>query len=582
MKLRHHMLRFLHREDGSLLVFFMVSTITVLGIVALSFDLGRRASTQTDMQGYVDNVVLAAAGELDGSPDAITNATAAATAVITAANERLKAGTAGQDFAIALDQIVFYEDLPDTDTPASFDPAQLSNPASASYKYGLPATDLGSTPDPARARYVGIRLATVDVPWIFAGVFSASDLPNEAVGAIAIAGNSAWNCDIAPVLFCLPNDEGDNPIQLEPGQAINMRAARNNRRWRTGEFGFAAVDFDPTGPCAGLTDEAGRQACLITARERVAACLQPRRLSVETGQRPFQEDSAFDMVFDIYDQSMIQFFNDELYAPGPHTISGRAPGADICVPTEPSDTMAFPLDDCHADDSCPDGRIGDGNWTEGRELYVETNYTLYGDGDDDADDDGDDGDDDGGDGDDDGDTIEVEGSFFDFPDPNLTRYEYYLLEIERAANGGVMDAYYSGSVFEPDNDGEGETVSSYTTWDDYWPDTPSPGPLNPIIPDAHGRLENGLPQCNLNLASPPDPDRRVLFAAGIDCPSRGGVRVVGNDDDVEIVDFYRLFQLAPTENSTGLPPRFDLNVEVVERIDIQDIPGGRTVVQLYR
>ncbi|MEO1538157.1 MAG: hypothetical protein AAFR73_10540 [Pseudomonadota bacterium] len=574
MRLLPHIARFRAREEGSLLVFFMVSALTILGIVALSFDLGRRAATQTDMQAFVDNVALAAAGELDGSPNAIVNATQAATSVINAANESLKAGTAGQDFTIALDQIVFYEDLPATDAPTTFDPDQLSNPASINYKYRLPTSDLGTSPDPVLARYVGVRLATVDVPWIFAGVFSASDLPDQAIGAIAVAGNSDWVCDVAPIAFCLPREVGGVPQQLAPGRAINLRAARQDARWRTGEFGFIDVGVDPSGSCAGLTDLAGRQACLITARTRFASCFQPRRSDVQPGQRPAQESSAFDMSFDIFDQSMIQFFNEALYAPGPHSVRGRVPDSsgDICVPGDLSpDTMTFPLDDCHATASCVDRRFGDGNWSLGRDTYVETNYTLHERPYDPASDPS-------------TRSVALAGSFFDFPETGLSRYDFYLREIERAANGGEMSARYAGAVYAPDNDGAGEvppddpTVPGpfYSTWDDYWPDSPAGTSFNPIIPDAHGRFDNGLPRCNTNDTLPPDPERRVLLAVGIDC---SGSSVVGFDENVEVIDFYRLFQLGPTENVSGLPERFDLNVEVVERLEI---PATRKLVQLYR
>lgn len=568
MRLSPHIKAFLRREDGTLLVFFMVSAITILAIVALSFDLGRRASTQTDMQAFVDNVVLAAAGELDGSSDAIANATNAAADVIDAANERLKAGTAGSEVTIALDQIVFYENLPDRDNPPSLASADLANPASPSYKYRLPPSDLGNEPDPTLARYVGVRLRTVDVPWMFAGIFSASDLPDEAIGAVAVAGKAAWMCDIAPVLFCLPEDGSGQPRQLDPGVAMNLRTARQFDTWREGEFGFVDVDIDPSGACAGLTDEAGRQACLITVQARIAACFQPNRADTEPGQRSSQESAAFNMSFDIFDQSMIQFFNDALYAPGPHSISGFVPAnsTEICAPSLPSpDTMAFPLDDCHASSSCADGRIGDGDWDDGREDYVATNYSLPGADDSDI----------------------ADGSFFDFPDSSLTRYEFYQLEIERAQNGGDMSAYYSGSQYGPGDDGERDTddpedpLTEYSNWGDFWHDDSPLDPYFPIIPPAHGRVDDGLPQCNLNLDPTPDPDRRVFLAGGIHCPTSGDT-VSGFDEDVEIVDFYRLFQLAPTNDEVGLPPLFDLPVEVVERLDVDDLDSLRDVVQLFR
>jgi len=50
---------------------------------ALSFDMGRVASTQSELQSFADNVALATAGELDGNADSITRAQAAAAAMIT-------------------------------------------------------------------------------------------------------------------------------------------------------------------------------------------------------------------------------------------------------------------------------------------------------------------------------------------------------------------------------------------------------------------------------------------------------------------------------------------------------------------
>lgn len=327
--------RFRRDEDGTLLVFFMVCTIAILGIVALSFDMGRRAATQTDMQAFADNVALAAAGELDGEPDAAARATRAANTVINAANEQIKAGTAGQTATLSLDLIEFYEDLPDQDGPATFDTAALRDPDSASYKYALPPPDLGTPPDATRANYVGIRLNTVDVNWLFANTFNANDLPDTAVGAVAVAGNSPWSCDVAPIMFCLPSGAG-GPQEVDRGQSIRLATARQGDTWREGDFGFLTVDVDTAGPCGQIADEAGRQACMITLSSRIAACFQNERADIETGQRPAQESSIFNMGFDIFEDSMSQFIADPDFAQGPHSVSGRraAGPAGQCTKTE--------------------------------------------------------------------------------------------------------------------------------------------------------------------------------------------------------------------------------------------------------
>lgn len=205
---------FCRDESGSLLVFFCVSLIALMGIIALSFDMGRRASTQTDMQSFADNVALAAAGELDGSANAIANATDAATSVVIAANENLKAGTGAANLTITFDpatDLVFYTGLPDQDRPPTFAPNLLGDSTNAAYKYNLPTTN--TTTNPALARFVGVTLNTTDVDWLFAETVT-NNAPDAAVGALAIAGNAGFSCDFAPLMVCLPRDSSGNVASL--------------------------------------------------------------------------------------------------------------------------------------------------------------------------------------------------------------------------------------------------------------------------------------------------------------------------------------------------------------------------------
>lgn len=74
--------KFRTSEEGTILVFVGMCMIVIMGMAALTFDLGRIVSTQTDLQAYADHVALAAAGELDGNPDAIIRAEAAAANMI--------------------------------------------------------------------------------------------------------------------------------------------------------------------------------------------------------------------------------------------------------------------------------------------------------------------------------------------------------------------------------------------------------------------------------------------------------------------------------------------------------------------
>ena len=47
---------FIHDESGAILVFWAASITVLLGIVALSFDVGRMASTQSELQSFADHV----------------------------------------------------------------------------------------------------------------------------------------------------------------------------------------------------------------------------------------------------------------------------------------------------------------------------------------------------------------------------------------------------------------------------------------------------------------------------------------------------------------------------------------------
>ena len=573
---------FRSREDGSVLVFFVVSIVAILGIVALSFDMGRRASTQTDMQSFSDNVALAAAGELDGQPDAITRARAAAVEAINAASETLKAGASGTAQALTfnpLTDLVFYTTLPATDTPASFATADLT-----ASKYVLPTANTTTLGE--EAAFVGVRLDTVDVDWMFAGLFGSDNLPDEAVGAIAIAGSAGYTCEVSPVMFCLPPVAGtSSPVELQTlaeGRAVQLRSVGRNAQWNAGQFGFLDIDWllsDPNaaaGECASLSPESRRQACLLA--QGINACFNSNGVEIQPGQRSGQETAGFNLPFGIFEQTMNTLRGAPGYEVGPHVVGGRQV-SNNCRDTGASlDTAGFPLDDCHYASNCTDGRFGDGDWSDRRDTYLDVNYrhteTVSG--------------------------LETEinsGSFFDFPDPSgrtLTRYEYYLLEIARAANGGRMPAEITlpetGRTYEftdvnhtrTDTDG-----TPYNSWDDYWSTAPSTG-FNPIIPDAHNRSEDGLPACS-QVDQNANADRRVIIVAGIDCENQ---TLTGRESGVPVVQYYRSFMLGPATEISNSPSNgqmFDLWVEIIEPIGGEG-PGGsstadtafRRLVQLYR
>jgi hypothetical protein len=123
-----------------------------------------------------------------------------------------------------------------------------------------------------------------------------------------------------------------------------------------------------------------------------------------------------------------------------------------------------------------------------------------------------------------------------------TRYEYYLAEI--AASGGGASS-------------------------------------TPILT---GRDETGRPHCSPNQT--PDPGRRILIAAGIDCAANP---INGRTDGVPVKEFVKLFLTEPVGDDPGAPSTIEIWAEIAGSAQAGGAgangPAGATfhdVVQLYR
>jgi hypothetical protein len=78
-----------------------------------------------------------------------------------------------------------------------------------------------------------------------------------------------------------------------------------------------------------------------------------------------------------------------------------------------------------------------------------------------------------------------------------------------------------------------------------------------ILNTAAGLEESGRASCASSMS--PDPDRRVLVAAAVDCSTLPP----GNASNVPVIDFYRIF----LTNIAGAPDPADVWVEVIDHID---------------
>jgi Flp pilus assembly protein TadG len=482
-----HVTAFRSNEDGGIIVFFAVSLVVFLGLITLSFDLGRILITQTELQSFADSVALAAAGELDGDADATTRATEAAALIA----DTKTFGDGGDTLQGATDYtLTFYDTLPASDTD--------------------PMTSI--TTSGREAVFVRVDVNSTEVELTFGAAFAAlgnfDEVENE-VDASATAGFTQFACDVTPLMFCLPS--AGYTAAANVGRMIQLRSGGQGTAWGPGNFGFLDLTRSGagnSGPCAGL-GEAQQYRCLLGGIDVVDQCYGVAG-GVDTlpGQRVGQANAALNTRFDMYVGALGSASSDPLYMPAPNVIKGLVPnGGGSCIGNNPQtspDTVSLPVDDCIAAGTC--GRFGTGDWSTGRTNYVGAHY--------------------GG------------------VDPFLgagSRWEYYLAEI--AAAGG--------------------TTSS-----------------SPILT---GLSETGRPSCSADQS--PDPERRVVIAAGVDCTTNP---VSGRTLGIPVQEYFRLFLTEPVGADSGPNPNFDIWVEVVGPAEIGGGGAGvfdgifRNSVQLYR
>ena len=352
---------FANAEDGAVLVLWALFLAVAFGFLALSFDLGRVASTQSEMQSFADQVALASAGELDGRPDAITRATAAAAGLIrdsqTYAVGATLLGGAG-DYTLT-----FLSTLPTDDRAAA----------------------TAATTDARLARYVRVQVAQRTVRTPFAAVNAAltgnpTTNVQSNVTATATAGMTSWACDVTPLMFCVPNASWRASANI--GNQILLRSGGGSAAWGPGNFGFldvTSLPVDATGPCAGL-NAAQLYRCLVGAERGITACIRTDAgVDTQTGQRVGLAE-AFNTRFDIYIGSMSGQRTNPAYRPAPNTVQGTRPTASgngngnnnsaICRANNPAASNALPLP--RDTGLSTNNRFGNGSWN--RASYVATNH----------------------------------------------------------------------------------------------------------------------------------------------------------------------------------------------------------------
>lgn len=340
---------FRNDEDGAIIALFAVMLAVFLGLVALSFDFGRMAATQSELQSYADNVALAAAGELDGGDDAITRATSAAATFIADVQtfgdgDTVLSGM--RDFTLT-----FYDSRADA------------------------SAGVNATTEPLRARFVRADIADRRVAGVFAPAFralSGRSTGRETVGAKAVAGYTLYACNTMPLTFCAPTPGFS--ADLNVGSSVSLQASVNTGALVSGSLAMVeglAPLVDADGVCA-LLSGLSLDLCLLAGRGDTSACLASDGISIADENKGLTIKAGLDMRLNVFDGLASTLENDPIFSTVDDLLGGVNP-LDIgkqCKQTDGNDPVSFPQDNCQP--SC--GILGNADWSTGRAELVAQYY----------------------------------------------------------------------------------------------------------------------------------------------------------------------------------------------------------------
>lgn len=509
---------FFRAEDGYALVLTLLFLPVMIGIGLLVIDIGRGNNAHSDHYAAADALALAGARELDGGTDAIDRAKAA---MANLSNSVSFLGLSGADVNIDLQYadadgneftVVFLTTIPDSD----------DDPIDAAF---LAANATTVDED---AKYVMVQSQARDLTTFFFNPVTglSQDVP---IGAVAVATYRSAACDVTPLFICNPF-ESDN---------IDLQSA-----FAQGQLHGRLIKLHPPGGSTALPGNFGFLQ-VRGANDNTSASANAIRQIFAGGQNPTCYDSStvttkpgaavsirtgLNVRFDIYDAP---FQNSRATYPPAVNVRKGYEANNLNNPNacqthlseqDPAWMKAFPDNDVMQTpgSGVAGAYIGSGDWDI--DGYWATNFPGL---------------------------------------PALTAQDKTDMSAFPAAvaPGAGVPSRYDVYRYEIENDLTGELSVG---------DSGDAGNAN--------KKESGLPQCFNGLASPPplsdDPDRRVIFAAIVDCIANGGSGVTV----FPVNSYASIFMVNPMQQQgSGVDGTID-----VEIIDITGFGGNGTLDTFVR
>ncbi len=329
----------------------------MVGIVALSLDLGRTAITDTELKWAADAAALAGARQLDGLTGARDRARLAATGTLSGSGVGLTANSDTFDSDADAVEVVGVKFL------SALGPGEST------------AGDVeATTDDNARFIQVVVEQATVNNLLIQAVGGPATATVQQS----SVAGYGLAICNTPPLMICNPDETPTNTeVNLTPGMGILVKDGGGNKAyWGPGNYALLEI---PGLPGVNNIREAfaslgGSPVCFGNL------------VTTEPGN-PVAVNAGINVRFDMYKGVTAGLKNDPNYYPSKNVVKGlgygRGGGATKCDPqttgfntySGPSDPdgaelLQYPRDNCFYNGTCT--RFGDGVWS--KSDYCTVNY----------------------------------------------------------------------------------------------------------------------------------------------------------------------------------------------------------------
>lgn len=547
---------FFKNSSGAVAATYALALIPVIALAGFAFDYTRLVGMDSELQNAADQAALAAATQLDRSPNSMTRAINAAQGSLVSNSTVFSNDGSGSTIAITDSdtQIIFFASKADAEAG--------TNGFTDTSRY-------------AEAGFVQVIVDTRQANYALTPVVGAL---HGSLNAAAVGGMGSALCRIPPIMVCNP-DEANNGGDGDPAADFDIATragtgllavagpSGGSDPWGPGNFGFLDLGngadavaeglgwLGPGGGCTSLDGaeiiqpdepidtEPGLKAGAIDSINTRFDIFASGNSCKSPGECPSAYNARKDVIREARDNPDTGNACALKDNQGWYETSGTRylPTSVAPLPVETTPvSMGHPRDICHAvseTGSCPDGRYGDGVWDRDayfRSHYVRTTTGRNG---------------------------EAAGTRWTQADwqynlthgtgalstTSPTRYQVYLWELAR--EGQVVDGVEVLGVSPVGATGATEVNHA-----------------KPICSQQHGYS-----------GTLKTPDRRVMTIAVVNCVAEG---VSGKTPDVQIATWLDVFLVQPSHDRDRTD-KSDIYFEIIRKTDLS-ITGQNNAALIRR